>query len=131
MDATQALVLMDGLLETGEATWPGVGRFVLVISEARPRANAAPDIVDFPLRQVEFHPDPRVLEQVRERASFPGFGTFVVRNGVVGFQSDPGLRARLVKTPAARFVPASVPAPSSPAPVQELPRKSWWQRLFS
>lgn len=130
MDASQALVLMDGLLETGEATWPGVGRFLLVVTEARGRNGAAPGVHDFPRREVEFQPDPKVLEQVRERASFPGFGTFVVRSGVVTFNSDPGLRARLIKTPAARFTPAA-PVVVRQEVQEVVPPKPWWRRLFS
>lgn len=138
VDATQALVLMDQLLETGDANWPGVGRFLLVLTEARGRNGAAPGVYDFPRREVEFHPDPKVLEQVRVRASFPGFGTLVVKNGVVTFNSDPGLRARLIKAPAARFTAAELVMirPDAPvvvgqdAPLAEKP-KPWWRRLFS
>ena len=129
MDATQALVLMDQLLEAGEATWPGVGRFLLVLTEARGRNGAAPGVHDFPKREVEFRPDPKVLEQVRERASFPGFGTFVTKNGSVTFQSDPGLRARLIKAPAARFTPAAPVVLRQDPPLKNEP-KPWWRRLF-
>ena len=105
MDPAQALVVMDALLESGEAAWPGVGRFVLVLKEPRNRRAPTDGVYDFPTREVEFHAAPGAEEQVRlagNRVELEGFGTFVLRKSLV-FHSAPGLRARLIKTPAARF----------------------------
>jgi hypothetical protein len=134
MDAGQAAVVMDALLETGEATWPRVGHFVLVLSyrHAIPREG----VVDFPTRDVKFVAAPEASEEVKRRGGrveFEGFGTFVLGTSLV-FHSAPGLRARLIKTPAGRFAkladPAPPPSPRAP-PARAVKKKSWWERLFS
>lgn len=138
MDAGQAAVVMDALLEQGTATWPGVGHFALVLREPRARLSTALEVHDFPRREVEFSPAPEVRgELVREGGAveLAGFGRFeLLGPDTVRFEAAPALRARLVHTPASRFVPAGAPSvvarlhefTEPPAP----PKRPWWRRWF-
>ncbi len=100
--------MMDQLLENGESSWPGLGRFTVVLTPPDRRVQTQPaaaelGVLDFGRRDVEFKAeDPAgVLALVTSRGGvvrLPGFGEFVVRGTRVVFSAAPALRARLSRT---------------------------------
>ena len=99
---------MDQLLDGGASSWPGLGRFTVVLTPPAPRVQTQPaalelGVLDFGRRDVEFKADDpaRVLALVTARVGvvrLSGFGEFAVRGTRVVFSAAPALRARLSRT---------------------------------
>lgn len=135
LDVTSAAVVLDALLETGRAEWPGVGTFTLV-ARSQPSQHG-PLVHVFPTRTIEFEPDPVGREALAKflvasgQVVVAGLGTLAGPDCT--FVAEPGLVSRVRAMPLQLMKPEVAPPPRprvEPEPPEPPKPRSWWRRLF-
>jgi hypothetical protein len=127
LDAGEAAVVFDALLERGEAAWPGVGRFALV-AVTKERMDGSNVVHVFPTRKVVFLADDALAPQLKERGGrvvFPGLGTLSAE----GFTPDEKLTGRMRVLPIQLFRAVVEPLKAT-GPELHRDERPWWRRIF-